>query len=91
MIEVKSNTAKGEALLSRAIRYEGYELWDVYGSVSSAKIKAYRDCRKKCNDEGGTDFRICGHCISNFSVSWKVADGWRLETYRNSYKIVDAG
>ena len=89
MIIVKANTAKGQQLLDRAIRYEGYELLDVYSGASYAKRNAYRECLEMCEAENGTNFRICGHCFSNFSVSWRVADGWRLETYRNSYKILD--
>lgn len=89
MITVKANTAKGRALLDRAIRYEGYDLYDVYGRVSYAKASAYRDCLEKCAEEGGESFRICGHCTTNFSVSWRVANGWRLETYMNSYLILN--
>lgn len=89
MITVRANTAKGQQLLDRAIRYEGYELLDVYGSVSYAKRNAYKECREMCEREGGSNFRICGHCSTNFSVSWRVSDGWRMETYRNSYKILD--
>lgn len=42
MITVKGNTARGRELVSRAIRYEGYDLYDVYGRVSQAKASAYR-------------------------------------------------
>ena len=89
MITVRANTAKGRALLDRAIRYEGYDLYDVYGRVSYAKARAYEDCLEKCAEEGGENFRICGHCTTNFSVSWRVENGWRLETYMNSYLIKD--
>lgn len=90
MTIVKGNTKKAEELRGRAIRYEGYDLYDVYGRVSGAKAYAYRECLEMCRQEGGTNFRICGHCTTNFSVAWRVDDGWRLETYRNSYKILDA-
>ena len=89
MITVKGNTARGRELVSRAIRYEGYDLYDVYGRVSQAKASAYRDCLERCAEEGGINFRICGHCTTNFTVAWRVADGWRLETYMNSYKVLD--
>lgn len=89
MITVRANTKRGKALLDRAIRYEGYDLYDVYGRVSGAKERAWRECLEKCNEEGGLNFRICGHCTTNFSVSWRVVNGWRLETYMNSYLIYD--
>ena len=89
MITVKGNTKRAKELRGRAIRYEGYYLDDVYDRVSRAKETAYRECRLMCDSEGGHVFRVCGHCISNFSVSWRVENGWRLETYRNSYLILD--
>lgn len=87
MITVLSNTARGKALLDRAIRYEGYNLWDVYERFSRAKEKAYEECINKCSEEGGYSFRICGHNTSQFTVSWQVEGGWRMETANNSYLI----
>ena len=89
MITVKGNTKRAQELRGRAIRYEGYDLYDVYGRVSYYKAQAYKDCLEMCANEGGTDFRICGHCTTNFSVAWRVENGWRFETYRNSYLILD--
>ena len=87
MVIVSTRTKRGQELLSRAICYEGYYLDDVYGSVSSAKSRAWRDCLAKCESEGGHSFRICSHNTHRFSVSWKVSDGWRMETADNSYYI----
>lgn len=89
MVKVSTKTKKGRQLLSRAICYQGYYLDDVYGSVSSAKSRAWRDCLHMCEEEGGKDFRICSHNSHRFSVSWKVADGWRMETADNSYHIIE--
>lgn len=91
MVTVSTRTKKGQELLSRAIRFEGTDLFDVYGRVSARKMQAYRDCEELCEAEGGEDFRICSHNTHRFSVSWKVADGWRMETADNSYHIVDDG
>ena len=88
MVTVSTKTAKGRALLSRAICYDGYFLDDVYGSVSQAKSRAWRECLAKCEAEKGDSFRICSHNGYQFSVSWKVADGWRMETANNSYHII---
>ena len=89
MQTIKGNTKRAQELRSRAIYYEGYDLYDVYGRVSAEKARAYRECREMCNRELGTNFRICGHCTTNFTVAWRVANGWRMETYRNSYLILD--
>ena len=87
MTTVSTKTKKGKQLLDRAIRYEGYYLWDVYDSFSRYKDEAWEECLEKCKEENGTDFRICSHCISNFSVFWRVEGGWRLETYASSFFI----
>ena len=89
MTIINGNTKKAQELRGRAIRYEGHDLYDVYGRVSGAKAYAYRECREMCYREGGTNFRICGHCTTNFTVAWRVENGWRMETYRNSYLILD--
>lgn len=89
MITVKGNTKRAQELRYRATNYEGYDLYDVYGRVSGAKAYAWRECREMCAREGGTDFRICGHCTTNFTVAWRVDGAWRIETYRNSFKVLD--
>ena len=89
MTIIKGNTKRAQELRARATRYEGYDLYDVYGRVSGAKAEAWRECREMCAREGGERFRICGYCTTNFSVAWRVENGWRLETYRNSYLILD--
>jgi len=89
MIIVKGNTKRAEELRYRATNYEGNEIYDVYDRPSYRKVQALRECREMCENEGGERFRICGHCMTNFSVSWRVKNGWRLETYRNSYLILD--
>lgn len=89
MVTVSTKTKKGRDLLGRAIRYEGYSLFDVYDSVSKAKAEAYQDCLHMCEREGGKNFRICSHSGWRFSVSWQVADGWRMETRDNSYHIIE--
>ena len=89
MTIVNGNTKRAQELRSRATRYEGYDLYDVYGRVSYYKAQAYRECLDMCAQENGERFRICGHCTTNFTVAWRVENGWRMETYRNSYLILD--
>lgn len=89
MQTIKGNTKRAQELRSRALHYEGYDLYDVYGRVSRAKDTAYDECYEMYRAENGEDFRICGHCTTNFTVAWRVENGWRMETYRNSYLILD--
>ena len=89
MTNIKANTKKAEALRARATTFEGYDLYDVYGRVSGAKAYAYKECYEMYRNEDGENFRICGHCTTNFTVAWRVENGWRIETYRNSYLVLD--
>ena len=87
MITVLSTTQKGKELLARATNFEGEELFDVYESYSRKKAREFNKCRRMCEKEGGSDFRICSHNSYSFSVSWKIYKAWRMQTAHNSYLI----
>lgn len=89
MVEVSTKTKKGQELLSRAICYRGFDLYDVYGSTSKKKRDAWGECYRKYLAEQGVDFRICSYNGWSFSVSWRVSDGWRMETRTHSYHIIE--
>lgn len=88
MLVIKDTTKKGQNLIDKANHFEGTTLWDVYGKPSTAKIKACEDCRRKCYEENGKNFHIISFNTFGFSVAWEVADGVRIETPQNSYKVV---
>ena len=72
MTVVKGSTKRGQNLIYRAGCDEGYYLDDVYGSVSSAKARAWRDCIDWCAETNGRNFRIISHNTFQFSVAWEL-------------------
>ena len=95
---VKAGTKKAENLLARANWNEGTELWQVYGNISSAKMKAMEDCKRWCHEDNGYNFRIISHNTFQFSVAWEleyvdektgeVFDATRIETASNSFIVL---
>ena len=90
---IKGSTKFGQNLLARASRFEGTDLSDVYGSWSSAKASAMRDCRAWCEETKGYDFRIISHNTFGFSVAWRYDNPdtgetmTRIETPSGTYII----
>lgn len=94
---VKANTKKAEELRARARYNEGRELYQVYGNVSSAKMKAMEDCKRWYLADKGENFRIISHNSFQFSVAWEfqwtnpesgeVIPATRIETASNSYIV----
>lgn len=94
MKTIKATTARGQAMLNSANKYEGYTLREVYGNYSYAKENAYNYCLEQCKKENGANFRIFSHNTFAFSVAWEITSpetgeviGTRIETANNSYLI----
>ena len=91
---IKGNTKRGQELLAKARNYEGFYLDDVYGNISSAKARAWRDCKDWCDAQNGRNFHIISHNTFQFSVAWEYDDPetgelmTRIETASSTY-IVD--
>ena len=90
---IKGSTKRGQELLARAINYEGYELLDVYNSVSRAKQDSFNWCYEKyLNTPESTDFHICSHNTFQYSVTWdgkyNGENATFIETANNSYVIL---
>ena len=76
MLVLSRRTKKGEAILSRASRIDGYFLSDCYTKPSSAKAEIYRECYEMfLNDVAAHGFHICSHNVNQFSVTWTTASG----------------
>lgn len=90
MITIKGTTKRGHEMTIRARYHEGVYLDEVYNKPSTAKERAWEECREMCRTECGRAFHICAHNTFGFSVAWRVSDGWRIETPQNSYFIIDA-
>ena len=89
---IKGSTKRGEDLLWRARHNEGRNLWDVYGNVSSAKMRAYDECLDWYRQDDGENFRIVFHNSFQFSVAWEMTyegkPATRIETASNSYIVL---
>ena len=96
MTEIKITTKKGQQMKEQSKQWQGVELYEVYGSYSSAKARALEDCKRKCREENGTRFHITSHNTFGFSVAWDIENengdiiAIRIETPQSSYKIVVA-
>lgn len=88
METIKGTTKRGQYFINAHAQSRATELSDVYKSFSSAKAKAYNDCRTWCEDENGYDFRIIAASRFVFSVAWQTKEGLRVETASNSYLVV---
>lgn len=71
---IKGSTKRGQDLLMRASRYEGTDLSDIYGSWSSAKASAMKDCKEWCDAVNGDNFHIISHNGWGFSVAWEYVN-----------------
>lgn len=89
---IKASTKRGQALLAKARWNQGEDLDEVYGSYSSKKKDAWKDCKRQCEEEAGEDFRIISHNSNFFSVAWDFEyDGQpavHIVTHANSFVVV---
>lgn len=68
---VDSKTAEGRNLLEAAERFAGFELSDVYGRYSPAKLKAFKEVYGEYQtDSLAYDFWITSANTFSFCVSW---------------------
>lgn len=76
-IVVLSRTSKkGQEILSRASRHDGYTLTDCYTKPSDIKCAIFRECLEMfTNDVDAHNFHICSHNVNQFSVTWTTASG----------------
>lgn len=93
MAIISGSSKRGQDLLIRASVNQGTTLRQVYSSGSDKKEKAMNDCRKECNEDNGTDFRIISHSRDNFSVAWEYINQetgevmTKIKTHANTYII----
>lgn len=87
MTIINSSTKRGADMIRRASIFEGSSLHEVYSRYSAAKAESFNNCRKMCNDECGSNFRIISHNTFGYSVAWDIFNGVRIETPKNSYFV----
>ena len=76
-----TKTKTGRNLLESANYNKGYYLSDVYGSYSSKKAEAWKECESRCAGENGKNFRIFSSCINFFCVAWEFEYEGALATH----------
>lgn len=76
MVVLSRRTKKGQQILTRASRHEGYFLSDVYTKPSQTKCIIMQECCEMfALDVNAHDFHICSHNVNQFSVSWTTESG----------------
>lgn len=87
MSRIYASSKKGQNLIARATRNEGFFLSDVYGRYSYEKEKSWDDCLEKCAKMHGYNFHICSHNTFQYSVAWETETAFYIETANNSYVV----
>lgn len=87
MTIINATTKRGQSMIAGAMTNLGSELSDVYGKYSARKGSAMAECKRKCRNEHGKNFRIISRNCDAFSVAWDIKSGLRIETAYNSYLI----
>lgn len=87
MKTINANTIKGQNFIKAYKCSTTTELWEAYGSYSTDKAVADRNCRKRMSEEGGEGYRIISACRFFFTCAWQVAEGLRVETAKGSYLV----
>lgn len=76
IIVLSRRTKKGQEILDRALKNEGYTLSSCYVKPSPIKCAIYEECyRLYLADVEAHDFHICSHNVNVFSVTWTTASG----------------
>ena len=68
---ISGATKRGQKLLARASHNEGTELYQVYGNISSAKMRAMENCKRWCYETNGRNntSKLKNMKISGFKVA----------------------
>ena len=89
VVVLAEGTKKGDEIIAKASRYEGYYLNQVYDYWSQAKQAAFDEAYEMfCNSRHGESFGICSHNVNMFTVSWLHDDGLTLLTPNTEYLVI---
>lgn len=99
MTKVNPGTKKAQELIYDMFRsyYKGRTLYDCYGSCSSAKVRAWEDIKRQCEELDGENLHITGagshffSCIYAYPIideNGEITDMViRKETASNTYEL----
>jgi hypothetical protein len=87
MTKLNKTTKKAQAFIDSYERATGTTLSDIYGSYSSAKAQAERDCRDRMAQLNAYDFRMMSGNSFAFTCGYRTDDTLYIETSANTYAI----
>ena len=87
MTKINKGTKKALGFIESYERATARNLSDIYGSYSSAKAQADRDCRDRMVALGASDYRILGGNTFSFTCGYRTEDTLYIETSSNTYAI----
>lgn len=87
MTKLNKTTKKAQGFIDSYNRATGTTLSDIYGSYSSAKAKAERECRERMEQLGASDFRMMSGNSFSFTCGYRTDDTLYVETSANTYAI----
>ena len=89
VIVLAEGTKKGDDIISKASRWEGNYLHQIYDHWSEAKQRAFDDAYEMYrNSRHGNAFGICSHNSNMFTVSWLHDDGLTFLTSSTEYLVI---
>ena len=91
IVVLSKQTKKGQDILARALRNDGFRLSNCYTRPSQIKQAIWEDCYQMfLRDVDAHNFHICSHNVNQFSVTWMTASGVVvLLTRKYEYIVTD--
>lgn len=87
MTRLNKGTKKAQGFIDSYNRATGTTLSDIYGSYSSAKAQAERECRERMAQVNGYGFRMMSGNSFSFTCGYRTDDTLYVETSSNTYAI----
>lgn len=88
--KIKADSKKGQSLICRAMRFDGYSVDDCYGRASETKRAIERDWWRECYNLNGENFRIISHNSRFFSLAFEAGNDLYVITPSHNYIVVNA-
>ena len=88
--KIKADSKKAQALICRAMRFDGYSVEDCYGRPSETKKAIEYEWRKECSNLNGENFRIISHNSNFFSLAFEAGNDLYVITPAHNYIVVNA-
>jgi hypothetical protein len=87
MTKLNKGTQRAKRFIDSYNRATGTTLSDIYGSYSSTKAQAERDCRERMAQLNAHDFRMMSGNSFAFTCGYRTETTLYVETSSNTYAI----